>query len=629
MLQRLIMNALIAVLLLSSVRAALAQEIDLVPFTEPAYGVQGVIPEGWIKREPGLYIHDADESYSTAIVIQSTPPIDESVWSQLGMDGTPESTGTYTSPVFEWALYQVDFDNSVDEIDVRVYVALAERGSREYSVTMHVERTKADSLYQAVFMPVITQLETLPVAGEIDTARIDAYIEEVMAADRIPGLALAIVREDRVIYMQGYGTTGVNDTPITPNTAFQLGSMSKSFTALAIMQLVENSSIDLDAPVQRYLPTFQVGSPASAEAITIRHLLHHTSGIPGNAPRASGTDQSLQAQVAALASAELSHEPGTTYEYASPNYIVLGRIVEVISGISFAEYVEQRIFRPLEMTHSYTAIEVAHAGDFANGHQLWFGFPVVSSLPYEPGRLPTASLMSSAADLAHYLIAQLNEGQFSGESVLSLGLMQEMHTPEVAAEDDQQYAMGWRVGPINGIRAVHHGGILPDYRGKMVMLPEEGWGVVVLTNVSTIMGRPSSHDIADDLAGMLVGQPLSSSTLGIGMLYLGLTLGAGLILLAQLRNLFTIRRWHQKHANTDEQYIGRRKVLVELASGLLFPLLLLVGLPTLVGLSWAVLIEQAPDLSYWALAVVGLEILITLLRGLMLVSFPKSQAVAS
>jgi hypothetical protein len=88
-------------------------------------------------------------------------------------------------------------------------------------------------------------------------------------------------------------------------------------------------------------------------------------------------------------------------------------------------------------------------------------------------------------------------------------------------------------------------------------------------------------------------------------------------------------RWHQKHVNTDEKSIGRRKALVELASGLLFPLLMVVGLPTLLGLSWAVLIEQAPDLSYWALAVVGLEILITLLRGLMLVSFPKSQAVAS
>jgi len=482
----------------------------------------------------------------------------------------------------------------------------------------------------SVFISVLVMSSSVSAqTTEPDTTRIDAYIEEVMAADRIPGLALAIVHDDRIVYLQGYGTTGVNDAAITPNTAFQLGSMSKSFTALAIMQLVEAGNLDLDAPVQRYLPDFQVGSPASAEAITVRHLLHHTSGIPGNAPRADGADQSLQAQVSALASVELNHEPGTVYEYSSPNYIVLGRIVEAVSGISFAEYVEQQIFQPLDMTNSHTAIEAAREDSFAEGHRLWFGVPVVSSLPYEPGRLPTASLMSSVSDLANYMIAHLNEGQFAGESVLSPAYMELLHTPAVAAEDDQQYAMGWRVGPVNGIRAVHHGGILPDYRGKMVMLPEKGWGVVVLTNVSTIMGRPSSHDIADDLAGMLVGQPLASRTLGIGMLYLGLTLGAGLILLAQLRNLFTIGQWQQKHVNTDEQSIGRRKVLVELASGLLFPLLMVVGLPTLLGLSWAVLIEQAPDLSYWALAVAALEILITLLRGLMLVSFAKSQAAAS
>jgi len=543
-------NALFGLWLFVSASIHIAQDAAFVPFTEAAYGVQGVIPLGWMKRNPGLYIRDANEPYNTAIVIQSTPPIDESVWAQLGIDGAPESTGTYRSPAFEWTLYQVDFDNVVDEIDARVYVAQARRGSREYSVTMHAERSEAEALYETVFVPIITQLDVLPVVGELDTARIDAYIEEVMAADRIPGLALAIVREDRVIYMRGYGTSGIGDAPITLNTAFQLGSMSKSFTALAIMQLMERGSIDLDAPVQRYLPDFQVASSASAAAITVRHLLHHTSGIPGYAPRADGEDQSLQAQVAALASAALSHEPGTAYEYASPNYIVLGRIVEVVSGLSFAEYVERHIFQPLNMTHSYTAIEAAPEGSVAEGHQLWFGFPIISSRPYEAGRLPTASLMSSASDLANYMIAHLNRGYFEEQSLLSRESMEALHRPAVAAEDDQQYAMGWRVGPVNGVHAVHHGGILPDYRGKMVLLPQEGWGVVVLTNVSTIVGRPSSHDIADDLAGMLVGQPLSSGTLGIGTLYLGLALGAGLVLLAQLRNLFTIGQWRQKHLKT-------------------------------------------------------------------------------
>ncbi len=438
-----------------------------------------------------------------------------------------------------------------------------------------------------VFISVLVMVGSVRAQSEeIDTARINAYIEEVMAADRIPGLALAIVHDDRVVYTRGYGTTGIDDTPVTPNTAFQLGSMSKSFTALAIMQLVEAGRIDLDATVRRYLPDFQVGTAASAEAITVRQLLHHTSGIPTRAPRASDADQSLQAQVAALASVELSHEPGTVYEYASPNYIVLGRIVEVVSGLSFGQYVAQHIFQPLNMTHSYTAIEAAREGDFASGHHLWFSVPVVSSLAYEQGRLPTASLMSSASDLAHYLIAQLNQGYFEAQSVLSPESMEVLHTPAIAAEDDQQYAMGWRVGPVKGVSAVHHGGILPDYRGKMVMLPEEGWGVVVLTNVSTIIGRPSSHDIADSLAGMLVGQSLSTHSLGLGVISLAIGLGAALIILAQLRNLFTIGKWRHKYVSAQGRASLRTQHFMGLASGLIFPLVMLVALPILFGLSW-------------------------------------------
>jgi len=166
--QRWIRNALIAVLFLCSANAALVQDIVLVRFTEPAYGVQGVIPESWIKRAPGLYVRDGDasSSYNPVIVIQSSPPIDESIWSQLGMAGVPESAGTYTASVFEWTLYQVDFDNMADGMDVRVHIALAERGSREYTVVLQSRQDESEALYQTVFVPVITALDLLPVTTE-------------------------------------------------------------------------------------------------------------------------------------------------------------------------------------------------------------------------------------------------------------------------------------------------------------------------------------------------------------------------------------------------------------------------------------------------------------------------------
>ncbi|MDX1994967.1 MAG: serine hydrolase domain-containing protein [bacterium] len=449
---------------------------------------------------------------------------------------------------------------------------------------------------------------------EVDIATIDAYIEDAMAAERIPGLALAIVHQDQIVYAQGYGQTGIDSQAVTPNTAFQLGSMSKSFTALAVLQLVEAGRVDLDAPVQQYLPDFRVGSDDDSAEITVRRLLHHTSGIPERAPRAEGDDQSLPAQVAALANTELAHAPGSTYEYSSPNYLVLGRIVEVVSGQSFADYVEQHIFQPLNMTSSYTSMDEARQGDFAVGHQLWFGFPRPSSLPHEPGRLPTASLISSAADLGNYLIAQLNGGAFEENVVLSSTLMELMHTPAVPAEENRFYAMGWRVGPVKGVPAIHHGGILPDYRGKMVLLPEAGWGVVVLTNVSAALGRPSSHDIADNLAGMLVGEPLNSSGLGLGMIYFGVAIGAALLTINQLRNLVALGQWRRQQLDAQGRVKNRPRLLADLAFGLTFPVILLVGLPLFFGFSWSTLIEQVPDLGYWALFVSGLEWVITLLR---------------
>jgi CubicO group peptidase (beta-lactamase class C family) len=460
----------------------------------------------------------------------------------------------------------------------------------------------------------------------LDTAQIDAYIAGMMAADRIPGLALAIVRDDEIVYSQGYGTTGIDGEAVTPDTTFQLGSMSKSFTALAVMQLVERGGIDLDAPVQTYLPEFMTASPDSA-AITVRHLLNHTSGIPTLAPRATGDDQSLTAQVAALSTAELRHTPGSVHEYASPNYIVLGRIIEDVSGLSFADYVEREIFTPLEMTDSFTDYEKAQDASLALGHQLWFGLPRVSGLAHEAGRLPTASLMSSANDLAYYLIAQMNGGTYGTASVLSPDGVAQMHTPAVAAEDDQFYGMGWRVGPVNGVNAVHHGGILPDYRGKMVMLPESGWGVVVLTNVSTMFGRPSSHDIADNLAAMLSGQPLSTPTLGLGTIYLLIAIGVVLVTLQQLRNLFTVGNWQRRQADANGVQPPRSTLLRRLLADLLIPVVLVIALPLITGLSWEGLTQQMPDLSYWLLLIVVLELVIVVLRGLSLIrSFSTAQS---
>ena len=348
-----------------------------------------------------------------------------------------------------------------------------------------------------LLIPVIAIAQNPP----LDTTAIDAYIYQEMKTDRIPGLALAIVYQDQVVYTQGYGVSGIDKQAVTPDTSFLLGSMSKSFTALAIMQLVEEDMIDLNAPVRQYLPSFTI--QGNVDDITIAHLLHHTSGIAEYAPRAKGSDQSLNAQIRALSTSTLTSQPGTVYEYSSPNYIVLGGVIEAVSQQSFPDYIQIHIFEPLQMDHSYTSFSVAQEqGGMSSGYQYLFGQPVIADFPEEPGRLPAASLISSASDLARYMTMQLNGGRYNNETLLSPDSIQQMHMPDAPRSI---YGMGWRISEIHGALAVHHGGILPNFRGKMVMLPDTGWGVVVLTNVSsTLATDPSSHRMADAIAGMLV-----------------------------------------------------------------------------------------------------------------------------
>jgi CubicO group peptidase (beta-lactamase class C family) len=167
----------------------------------------------------------------------------------------------------------------------------------------------------------------------LDTGRIDRFIEAEMRRNGLPGLALGITREDRIVYLKGYGTSG-DGRPVTPDTRFHVASLSKSITALAVLQQVEAGRLRLDAPVRAYLPRFAVADPAGARRITVRHLLNQTSGIGDRSlwELAPAQENSIEQRVAALRRARLLSEPGEEFHYTDANYAVLARLVEVASG---------------------------------------------------------------------------------------------------------------------------------------------------------------------------------------------------------------------------------------------------------------------------------------------------------
>jgi CubicO group peptidase (beta-lactamase class C family) len=347
-------------------------------------------------------------------------------------------------------------------------------------------------------------------------AALDAYVEEQMHRFNIPGASLAIVEGDQIVHTRGFGRARPDGEMPTPQTPFFIGSLTKSFTALAVMQLVEAGKIGLDAPVQRYLPWFRVADPQASALMTVRHLLNQTSGLPmllgmTNLADADNRPDAAERQVRALSALKITRPVGSKFEYSNLNYNVLGLIVEATSGEPYADYIQRHIFAPLEMRHSYTSKSAAQPNGLAMGHRFWFGVPIAArSLPVPRGSLASGQLIVSAEDMGHYLIAQLNEGHYRGAQILSGAGMTEMHQP--AAEINEMgmslgaYGMGWISEGTGEARIVSHSGIVPDFGAFMALIPEQHTGIVLLMNANHAMMKMTLDEMGLGAAERLAGR---------------------------------------------------------------------------------------------------------------------------
>ena len=193
-----------------------------------------------------------------------------------------------------------------------------------------------------------------------------------------PRRGLVIVQNGQVAHLQTFGTTSPGHA-VTAQTPFEIGSCSKSFTALAVMQLVEAGKVDLDAPVQRHLPWFRVADAQASVSITIRNLLNQTSGLPTDAANrqtmVNYSGRTLEDQVRLLQYQPLTAAPGTLYQYSNLNYMTLALVIEAISNLHYGAYLQESIFLPLGMTNSYTDPAVARLHGFSDGYTWWFGLP--------------------------------------------------------------------------------------------------------------------------------------------------------------------------------------------------------------------------------------------------------------
>lgn len=352
---------------------------------------------------------------------------------------------------------------------------------------------------------------------QVDQDRIDAYIQSRMQIANIPGLALGVVYGDEVVYLKGYGIAVPDGRAVTPQTPFILGSTSKSLTALAVMQLVEAGRIDLDAPVTTYLPWFRTNDAAASAQITVRHLLNQNSGLSAYEGRQgiADNDQSnmaLEIGIRDLSGVQLSQPAGQSYEYANENYNILGLIIQAVCGSSYEEYIRSTIFAPLQMSHSAAALSDPAAIDIATGYRYWFFWPVAFDAPYPRRMTPSGFLISSAEDMSHYLIAQLNGGAYGNNQLLSPEGIVTLHTPSARISSLSSYGMGWVIEGQPGSTRIWHNGDVSNFHSNLLLLPDQHIGIVVLVNVGGFFNSSVINIPIEGVAEILLGNNLTAST---------------------------------------------------------------------------------------------------------------------
>ncbi len=338
------------------------------------------------------------------------------------------------------------------------------------------------------------------VPGSVPDGSIEDFIDTEMPASGVPGLAYAVVADSEIT---SAGARGVlrrgGDTAVTPDTPFVAGSISKSFTALAVMQLIEAGQVDLDTEVSQYLDGFS-GQPAGG--ITIRQLLSHTSGfstLQGNTSHAdsAGGMDALERQVDGLADVAPAYAPGERWEYSNTNYQILGRLIEVVSGQDYQTYVAANILAPVGMQDSFVADgEIQES--MATGHRPWFGTkrPLPENTT-DRATAPQGGIIASANDLALYMQMMMN-GQ---DDVLSAAGKAQMMRP--ASTASPFYGFGWFIDSAN--RTVWHSGSTPGVETLATMVPAEKQAVVVLVNGGSGLGFGETAQLRNGITALALG----------------------------------------------------------------------------------------------------------------------------
>jgi CubicO group peptidase (beta-lactamase class C family) len=332
-------------------------------------------------------------------------------------------------------------------------------------------------------------------------------LRKAIAETRLSGLAVGIVRGGRLIYAEGFGVRTLADpaSAVTPDTLFHMASVTKTFVATSVMQLWEKGKVDLSTPVVRYVPYFRLADQRY-NAITVRQMLTHTSGMPDvqdyEWTNPQYDDAALERYVRSLTNQRLISAPGEQFKYSNMAYEVLGDLVAKVSGQSFEEYVRQHILEPLNMRSSSLLVKQADPKRLASPHVISGGNPVVRKVfPYNRMHAPSSTLYSSVNDMSRWAIANLNRGELEGKRILRESTYATMWA--AAGEHVKNVGISWHRGlHRDTVGLIYHGGADVGFRSNIVLVPSRGVGLILMGNCDNAPLRELTPALLDVILGL-------------------------------------------------------------------------------------------------------------------------------
>ena len=329
-------------------------------------------------------------------------------------------------------------------------------------------------------------------------AGFDEFVQSAMKSWGVPGLAIAIVKDGKVVLAKGYGLRNVQaNSPVTADTIFAIGSSTKAFTTMAMGILVEEGKLAWDEPVTKYLPKFALKDEVAGKRMTPRDLVTHRSGLPRHDLVWYNAKLSRPELVARLPYLEPNEDFREKFQYQNLMFLTAGHLSAEVAGTSWEEVIRTRILDPIGMKNSNFAVSESQKGRrlrdalHAQGQdsRSTFRFRVIDTMG------PAGSINSSVNDMAKWLQLNLGGGAIDGKRIVAARQVQDMHRPQMVIQtfpglsDDPEiqqpsYGLGWFIESYRGKKRVHHGGNIDGFSAQVSLLPDDGIGVVVLTNLN-------------------------------------------------------------------------------------------------------------------------------------------------